>query len=180
MKTSMKSSISASISSSRMALAAWSMSIIIARWKWATAPATASRRWNVSRRRAVAKAQPSAELMVDPGRGARCAIRDTGRVAKAVTIGLLPYSARLIQLRRGGLGASGGTRRGGTPRLCGGPRLAVRWRDRRQWLTHHWLRSSGACRHAMIEKKPGDHFSSSSSDFASFRSGVSKPSVNQP
>jgi hypothetical protein len=29
-------------------------------------------------------------------------------------------------------------------------------------------------------KKPGDHFSSSSSDFASFRSGVSKPSVNQP
>jgi hypothetical protein len=42
-----------------------------------------------------------------------------------------------------------------------------------------WLRSSGACRHAMIEKSWGDHFSSSSSDFASFRSGVPKPSVNQ-
>jgi hypothetical protein len=43
-EASMKSSISASISSSRMALAAWSTSIIMARWKWATAPATASRR----------------------------------------------------------------------------------------------------------------------------------------
>ena len=29
----------------------------MARWKWATAPATASRRWNVSTRRAVAEAQ---------------------------------------------------------------------------------------------------------------------------
>jgi len=34
------------------------MSIIMARWKCATAPATASRRWNVSRRRTVAEAQP--------------------------------------------------------------------------------------------------------------------------
>jgi hypothetical protein len=42
----------------RMALAAWSPSIIVARWKCATAPATASRRGNVSRRRALAKAQP--------------------------------------------------------------------------------------------------------------------------
>jgi hypothetical protein len=32
------------ISSSRMALAAWSMSIIMARWKCATAPVTAFRR----------------------------------------------------------------------------------------------------------------------------------------
>jgi hypothetical protein len=44
----MKSSISANISSSRMALAAWSMSIIMARWKCATGPATAYRRSNVS------------------------------------------------------------------------------------------------------------------------------------
>jgi hypothetical protein len=53
-----KSSISAFISSSRIALAAWSMSIIMARWKWAPAPATAFRRWNVSRHRAVAEARP--------------------------------------------------------------------------------------------------------------------------
>jgi hypothetical protein len=54
------------------------MSIMMARWKCATAPATAFRRWKVSRRRAVAEAQPSAELIVDPGFGARCATRDTG------------------------------------------------------------------------------------------------------
>ena len=42
------------------------------------APAAAFRRWNVSRRRQWRKLSPSAELMVDPGRGARCAIRDTG------------------------------------------------------------------------------------------------------
>jgi hypothetical protein len=43
-----------------------------------------------------------------------------------------------------------------------------------------WRRSSGACRQAMIEGKLGGHPSSSRSAFASFRSGVSKPSVNQP
>ncbi len=71
--------LSASISSSRMASAAWLMSIIVAGWKCATVPATASRRWNVSRRGAEwRKLSPSAELMVDPGCGARCAIRDIG------------------------------------------------------------------------------------------------------
>src|SRR6516162_11609975 len=38
------------------------MSIIMARWKCATAPATASRRWNVSRRRTVAEAQPQCRV----------------------------------------------------------------------------------------------------------------------
>ena len=57
---------------------AWSRSIIImARWKCATEPATASRRWNVSRRQQWRKLSTSAEV-VDPGCGARCAIRDTG------------------------------------------------------------------------------------------------------
>jgi hypothetical protein len=52
LKPSRKFSISASL----IAWAAWSMSIIMALRKVATAPATASRRWNVSRRRAVAEA----------------------------------------------------------------------------------------------------------------------------
>jgi hypothetical protein len=51
------------------------------------------------------KLSPSAELMVDPGCGARCAIRDTGRAEKTVNIGPLPCSARLTQWRRGALGS---------------------------------------------------------------------------
>jgi hypothetical protein len=74
----MKSSISASIPSSRMAWAAWSMSITMA--------AGSGRRRRLLRPDAgtshVAgqwrKLIPSAELVVDPGRGARCAVRDTG------------------------------------------------------------------------------------------------------
>src|SRR3984893_19001478 len=51
---------------------------MMARWKWATTSATAFRHWNDSRRRQWRKLSLSAELMVDPGCGARCAIRDTG------------------------------------------------------------------------------------------------------
>jgi hypothetical protein len=56
-----------------MALAARSTSIIMARWKCATAPATALRRWNVSRHRAVAEAQPQcrAWLILGAVRGVR-------------------------------------------------------------------------------------------------------------
>jgi hypothetical protein len=51
---------------------------------------------------AVAEAQPSAELMVDPGCGARCATLGYWRAPdQADTIGLLPRSASLTQWRRG-------------------------------------------------------------------------------
>jgi hypothetical protein len=46
------------------------------------------------------KLTPSAELMVDPGCGARCAIRDTGAPGEAVTIGPSPCSANLTQWRQ--------------------------------------------------------------------------------
>jgi hypothetical protein len=45
----------------------------MARWKFATARAAALRRWNVSRRRTVAEAQPQCR-MVDPG----CEVCDPG------------------------------------------------------------------------------------------------------
>src|SRR5580704_171973 len=61
-----------------MALAAWSMSIIMARWKWATAPATAFRRWNRLTSPGVGGSSAPLPSMVDPGCGTRCAIRDTG------------------------------------------------------------------------------------------------------
>jgi hypothetical protein len=72
----MKSSISASISSSRMALAAGSMSIIMARWKWATGRLL---RPDAGTSHVAGQWGSSAPVrMVDPGRGTRCAIRDTG------------------------------------------------------------------------------------------------------
>jgi hypothetical protein len=72
LKPSRKSSISASPS----AWAAWPMSIIMARWKCATAPATAFRRWNVSRRRAVAQAQP--QCLADSRSSLRREVCDPG------------------------------------------------------------------------------------------------------
>src|ERR1700751_3100955 len=69
---------------------------IMARWKWATAPATASRRWNVSGRRAMAEAQPQCRT---DGRSwaRRRGVRSgtLGRLAKAATIGPSPCSTRL-------------------------------------------------------------------------------------
>jgi hypothetical protein len=82
------------------------MSIIMARWKWATAPATAFRRWNVSRRRAVAEAQPQCRA---DGRsqGAARGVRSgtLGRPEKAATIGPLQCSRRLVRRRRSALGS---------------------------------------------------------------------------
>jgi hypothetical protein len=88
------------------------MSIIMARWKWATAPATAFRRWNVSRRRTVAEAQPQcrAWLILGAARGVRSGM--LGRLAKATPIGPLPCSASLSQWRQGGLGSLGRHDRG--------------------------------------------------------------------
>jgi len=115
--------------------------------------------------------------MFDPGRGARCAIRDTGAPGPDRyhwTVALFGETAPITAGRAGGLGEAHAEGRY-SPYVEG-----------RDWPSgggigdNGWLRSSGACRHAMIEKKPGDHFSSSSSDFASFRSGVSNPSVNHP
>jgi hypothetical protein len=77
----------------------------MARWKCATATATASRHLNVPRRRIVAKAQPSAELMVDPGRGTRCAIRDTGAPGEGRYHWTVTVSRTLVQRRRGALGS---------------------------------------------------------------------------
>jgi hypothetical protein len=88
-------------------LAAWSMSIIMARWKCDTAPATAPRRWKSHLAGQWRKLSTGANLMVDPGRGARCAIRDIGAPGEAVTIGPLPYWASLTQWRQSGLGRLG-------------------------------------------------------------------------
>jgi hypothetical protein len=87
----MKSSISALISSSRMALAAWSTSITMARWKWAKVTATALRRWNVSRRRTLAEAQP--RCRADGRSWLRCEVCDPGywgAPGQIATIGPLP------------------------------------------------------------------------------------------
>jgi hypothetical protein len=84
---------------------AWSMSIIMARWKWVTAPATASRRWNVSRRRAVAKAQP--QCQADGQSWARHEVCDPGywgAPGQTAIIGPLPCSTRLTQWQRRGAG----------------------------------------------------------------------------
>jgi hypothetical protein len=142
LKPSMKSSISASISASRTALAAWSMSIIMARWKCATAPATAFRRWNVSRRRAVAEAQPQcrAWLIVGAPRGVRSGT--LGRLAKAATIGPSPCSARLTQWRRGALGSLHDyAQRGRSTPMRSAAGCPVKGRGV-IWPIDHWLRFS--------------------------------------
>jgi phosphodiesterase/alkaline phosphatase D-like protein len=132
-----------------MALAAWSMSIIMARWKWATAPATSFRRWNVSRRRAVAEAQPSAKLMVGPDCGARCAVRDTGAAAPAryhSTVTMFDETDPVATRRTGGLREA----------HAEGALLAYveggNWPSGGGIGDNGWRRSSGACRRAMIEE----------------------------
>jgi hypothetical protein len=74
----------------------------------ATAPATASRRWSVSRRRVVAEAQPQCRAdgrSSVAGRGVRSGT--LGRPGQTATIGPLPYWASLTQWRQGGLDRSG-------------------------------------------------------------------------
>jgi hypothetical protein len=89
-----------------MALAAWSMSIIIARWKWATGRLLRpdARRSHVAGQ--WRKLSPSAELMVDPGRGARCAIRTLGhwRGRYHWTVGLFDRPDPMVSERTGEIG----------------------------------------------------------------------------
>ena len=103
---------------------------------------------------------PSAELMVDLQSGARCTIRYTELPGWAVTIGPLPYLGEPDPMASERTGEIGEARRAIGQRITGGLSESVQTRDDRGKL--------------------GGHPSSSSSAFASVRSAVSKPSVNQP
>jgi hypothetical protein len=78
------------------------MSIIMARWKWAPAPATAFGRWNVSRRRAVAEAQPQCRAwsILGAARGVRSGT--LGRPGQPATALTAPQ--RMTELYRGAVG----------------------------------------------------------------------------
>jgi hypothetical protein len=54
------------------------------------------------------------------------------------------------------------------------------WETTRYWLTDHWRGSPEGMQSRDDREEQGGHPSSSSSAFASLRSGVPKPSVNQP
>jgi hypothetical protein len=93
----------------------------MARWKWAKVPATASRRWNVLRRRALAEAHPQCRAWSIWVRHEVCdpRYRGAGR-----SIGPLPCLARLTQWRLGGLGRLGRH----DPLLANGSLARLFWR----------------------------------------------------
>jgi hypothetical protein len=106
LKPSRKSSISAIISPSRIALAAWSTSIIMARWKCATA-----RVQTLERLTSPGSGGSSAQCRAYGRSWVRreCVTRDTGVPGAGHFIGPLPCSVSLTQWRQG---ARGSLRRG--------------------------------------------------------------------
>jgi hypothetical protein len=116
--------------------------------------------------------------MVEFGCGARCAIRDTGAPGGDCYHWIVTVSGETDPVAAGRTGELGEARSLGILAYVEGGEPSSRGKG--VIATDHWQGSSESVQTRDDREKPGGQSSSSSSAFASFRSGVSKPSVNQP